>query len=277
MFKKCSRCHSETLEGFFKRNRKGILNKCCNNCLNRRFKCTHCDFKCSQKGGLRTHIKTIHDKIKDHECPKCDYKCSQKINLQKHIKQVHDKIKDHECPKCDFKCSTTSILRTHIKAVHDKIKDHECPNCDYKCSRNGNLQKHVKTCTGTLHCSSGELAVMKTLEKLGFKKDVDYFYDESYALKDKSYLKWDFRINADEPLFIEYDGRCHYFPIRYGGISEERAEENLQSSKHRDKLKNDYCNDNGYALLRIPYWQKKDIETLVSEFIHEFILVVWAS
>mgnify|MGYP003627841065 CR=1 FL=1 len=71
----------------------------------------------------------------------------------------------------------------------------------------------------------------------------------------------------------EYDGRCHYFPIRYGGISEERAEENLRSSQHRDKLKDHYCNDNGYALLRIPYWQKKDIETLVSEFIHEFILL----
>ena len=141
-----------------------------------------------------------------------------------------------------------------------------------KFSQKGNLKNHIKVCTGALKCSSGELAVMKTLEKLGFKKDVDYFYDESYELKDKSYLRWDFRINADEPIFIEYDGECHYFPIRYGGISEEQAKANLQSSQNRDKLKNDYCDSNGYAILRIPYWEKNNVESLVTQFMNEFIL-----
>ena len=32
-FIKCSRCHSELLEEYFKVNRRGNLNKCCNNCL----------------------------------------------------------------------------------------------------------------------------------------------------------------------------------------------------------------------------------------------------
>ena len=114
MFKKCSRCHSEMLEGFFNRNRKGLLNKCCNNCLNR-FKCLKCDMKFSQKIILQRHIKAIHDKIKDIECPKCDMKFTDKNNLHNHIKAIHDKIKDIECPKCDFKCSQKCQLQQHIK------------------------------------------------------------------------------------------------------------------------------------------------------------------
>jgi hypothetical protein len=215
----------------------------------------------------------VHDKIKDHECPQCDYKCFTDNNLQTHIKMVHDKIKDHECSKCDFKCSTNSDLSQHIKMVHDKIKDHECSKCDYKCSKNNNLLRHIKTCTTETHCSSGEFEIMKVLQKLGFEKYKDYIYDRSYELKDKTYLRWDFRIPADEPIFIEYDGECHFLPIRYGGISEEKAKENLTKAQHRDKLKDNYCDDNGYALLRIPYWEKKNIETLVTEFINDYIMI----
>jgi hypothetical protein len=124
-----------------------------------------------------------------------------------------------------------------------------------------------------MRCSSGEFAVMKVLEKLGFQKDTGYLYDQSFEVKNKSYLRWDFRIPADEPIFIEYDGECHYFPVRYGGISEERAKDNLIITQHRDKLKDDYCDDKGYALLRIPYWEKKNIEKLVTEFLNDYIMI----
>jgi hypothetical protein len=253
-------------------NRKGVLNKCCDTCL-KRFKCHICDYKCSTDANLKKHIKQVHDKIKDVVCLQCDYKTSTNNNLQKHIKQVHDKVKDHECLTCDMKFSTNVDLRRHIKMVHDKIKNYECLTCDMKFSTNGNLQKHIKICTGEINCSSGEFEIMKVLEKLGLKKDMYYIYDQSYELKDKSYLRWDFRILADEPIFIEYDGECHFFPVKYGGISEERAKENLIKAQRRDKLKNNYCDDNGYALLRIPYWEKKNIETLVTEFLNDYIMI----
>ena len=230
-WRKCSRCHSEMLEEFFKRNRKGVLNKCCNNCLNR--------FKCSD----------------------CDYKTSKKNHLQRHIDSVHLKLKPFECDNCDLKFALKGQLQQHIDAVHLKLKPFMCNECGFKATRNGTLQRHTKVCTGKLNCSSGELAVMKILDKL----EVDYVYDESYGgVKDKSYLRWDFRIGNS---FIEYDGKAHSLPVRYGGISEEKALENLETAKKRDKIKNDYCADNGFPLLRIPYWKKDNIEELVEAFI----------
>ena len=94
--------------------------------------CHQCDYKCSTRSTLKTHIKMVHDKIKDIECSQCDYKCSTRSTLKIHIKRVHDKIKDFECNQCDYKCSTRSNLTKHIKQVHDKIKNFECDKCGYK-------------------------------------------------------------------------------------------------------------------------------------------------
>jgi hypothetical protein len=292
---KCSRCHSELLMEFYSVNRKGALNKCCIPCL-ARFKCPHCPYRCSynsylqrhikmvhdkikdlkcsicdymtcKNSNLKHHIKAIHDKIKDFECVICPYKCSQNITLQQHIKQVHDKIKDFECIKCPYMTSKNSNLKTHIKQVHDKIKDFKCSICDYRCSTNSSLTLHIKVCTGKINCSSGELAVMNVLKAL----NITYLYDSSYGnVRHKGLLKWDFVIETSgEPLFIEYDGECHTLPIRYGGISQEKAESNLKSSKIRDKIKDDYCDNNGLLLLRIPYYEKENIISLVSDFVYE--------
>ena len=110
---------------------------------------------------------------------------------------------------------------------------------------------------------------MKVLDEL----KMPYAHDQSHdGLKDKSNLRWDFRILADEPLFIEYDGEFHYFHIRKGGMTQQEAQYNLESTQRRDKIKDDYCEDNGLLLLRIPYWDKGDIKQLVSEFVNDNVL-----
>ena len=85
-----------------------------------------------------------------------------------------------------------------------------------------------------------------------------YQYNTSHEVKAKGLLRWDFIItNCDEPLFIEYDGQQHYEPQRFGGISKEKAEIKFEKQKEHDKIKDDYCNENGYLLLRIPYTEYK--------------------
>ena len=95
---------------------------------------------------------------------------------------------------------------------------------------------------------------------------IEYQYDTSYEVRSEknNYFRWDFIINGDEPLFIEYDGRQHFEPIEHWG-----GEEAFQKVKTYDKLKDDYCNDNGYLLLRIPYTEYEHIEKLVVEFIRD--------
>ena len=136
-FVKCSRCHSEVLEEFFSRNRKGVLNKCCDNCL-KRFRCEQCEYRASHKHHLKMHVKQVHDKIKDVKCDidQCEYVCSHKHHLKMHAKQVHDKIRDVKCDidQCEYTCSLKHHLKMHVKQVHDKIKDVKCDKCDYICS-----------------------------------------------------------------------------------------------------------------------------------------------
>ena len=257
---KCSGCKCWREDALFL-NRKGRRLNTCVKCREK-FSCDKCDYKCKFKSVLQTHIKHVHDKIKDFECDKCDYKCSTNGDLNVHIKMVHDKILDFECPECEYKCSKNSNLLKHIKIVHDKIKDFECYKCEYKSSSNCHLQQHISTCTGEMNCSSGEYRVMQVLESMR----IEYHYNTVHEVKSTNWLKWDFMIDyKNTKIFIEYNGRQHYEPVNFGGISMERATENFRKQQIHDQKKKDYCTENEYPLLWISH--KDNVEDLVLKFI----------
>ena len=64
---------------------------------------------------------------------------------------------------------------------------------------------------------------------------------------------------------IEYDGGQHYFPVDFAGKGMEHAEEQFRKTQYRDKIKNDYCKNNGISLLRIPYF--KNVEEELNNFL----------
>lgn len=299
---KCSRCKSTILLSYFSKNRKGEYYKTCDACREKKrkkFKCSQCDYTCGHNSTLKTHVKVVHSKIKDaqclqccvkfstngylnhhvktvhskvknHQCPQCSNKYTFQAGLRKHIKQVHDKVKDYKCSQCDYECSTNVSLKQHIKRVHDKIKDFECDNCEYKSSTKAHLQRHIKACNGGERGSAGECKIKKVLNEMR----VEYEYDSTYKVKDKNMLKWDFIITGweysginDDPIFIEYDGKQHFEPVNFGGMSDEKAQKAFMKCKAHDKIKDDFCTDNGYLLLRIPYTQYENIEALVVQFI----------
>jgi hypothetical protein len=146
-------------------------------------------------------------------------------------------------------------------------------HCNYKCGQNGNLQTHIKVCTGkNFTGSSGEYAIIQLLDELCLEKDVDYLYDETYwDVRDTKLLRWDFILNHkhDNPMVIEYDGGYHYKPIRRGNMTDEEAEEHFKNNQRRDKIKDDHCANNSIPMLRIPYWDKDNIESLVMDFISQ--------
>ncbi len=82
-------------------------------------------------------------------------------------------------------------------------------------------------------------------------------------------LSFDFAIlNNEIPMaFIEYDGEQHFEPVDFAGKGKEWALQNLEKTKFRDEIKNQYCKDNNIPLLRIPYWEYNNIDKLVNEFI----------
>jgi hypothetical protein len=267
--KLCKVCKTNMLLKFFQSNLKtDVMYKSCDKCRARirsKFACNECDYKCGRAVDLKAHKDCVHLKLKTYACNKCELSFGESKNLKDHKDCVHLKLKQFACSECEMKFGQVGSLKSHNDCVHLKLKPYECNECDYKCGRAGDLKAHKLICTGELNCSSGELAVMKILDKM----KIDYLYNTTFwGVRDKALLRWDFIISpANDSKVIEYDGECHFFPVRYGGITEQEAQENLVSSKRRDAIKDDYCVANSIPILRIPYYEKDNIAKLISEFV----------
>jgi len=86
--------------------------------------------------------------------------------------------------------------------------------------------------------------------------------------RDKLPLPFDVAVYKDElktqlKIILEYDGKQHSEPVKFGDISQERAEEIFKITQYHDTIKNNYCIDNGIPLLRIPYGERLNIEEIL--------------
>jgi hypothetical protein len=199
-------------------------------------------------------------------CVQCLKDYSSNGNLKKHIREVHDMVK-HSCNLCEFQSTQKRGLDRHIKALHSKIRDHCCETCDYKASDKCSLTAHESHCTGEFTGSSGEYQIIQILNELG----VNYIYDSPmWGVRDKNLLRFDFIINpdSDTPAILEYDGQYHYHIVRRGRMTQEQAVAAFENGKRRDKIKDDYAEDNNLFMIRIPYWRQRDLDSIVREFVN---------
>ena len=60
---------------------------------------------------------------------------------------------------------------------------------------------------------------------------------------------------------IEYDGEFHYQKIKNLNNDPKYQQQN-------DIIKDQFCLMNGIKILRIPYWEKKNIESILSEWLN---------
>lgn len=74
--------------------------------------------------------------------------------------------------------------------------------------------------------------------------------------KDKSVLPFDFYLPLHN-MCVEFDGQQHFSP-KFG-------DESFQSTLSHDKIKNEYCQNNGIKLIRIPYWNGDKINEILSK------------
>jgi len=72
-------------------------------------------------------------------------------------------------------------------------------------------------------------------------------------------LPFDFYL-PDYNTLIEYDGRGHFRVVEHWG-----GKRGFETRQKCDKIKTDYAAANGITLIRIPYWEKANIKTLLSE------------
>ena len=105
------------------------------------YSCSHCDYKCSTSGALKTHER-IHTGAKPFSCSHCDYKCAQLCHLEKH-ERIHTGAKPFTCSQCDYKCSDPSALKKH-KRTHTGVKPFSCSFCDKKFIEKSNMKIHER-------------------------------------------------------------------------------------------------------------------------------------
>lgn len=134
-----------------------------------------------------------------------------------------------------FKCS---ICKGKFKKKWNSVMDNEaCPYCS---------------------SSKGEIKIKSFLDEC----NIDYLREFKIPnCVNKFPLPFDFAIfDKSEKLYclLEYDGILHY---------EDKFENQreFKLTKKRDKIKTKYCKDNNIKLIRIPYWEFSNIETLLAK------------
>lgn len=133
-----------------------------------------------------------------------------------------------KCPSCGNVFNTSLVLFTqHGGQVCNKCKSSE---------------------------SIGEMRIRTYLEEKGLKFIQEHWFRDCRDIKP---LPFDFYV-PERNMVIEFDGRQHFEDTGYFSYGIEKTQEH-------DKIKNQYCKDNGIDLIRIPYTQINHIDEILSK------------
>jgi len=131
--------------------------------------------------------------------------------------------------------------------THTKIR-FKCKVCDHIFSAEPNAVIRTSGCPNCKK-SKGEQLISDTLDSLGV------YYIRQYSFEQCRYkrtLYFDFFL-PEHNLLIEYDGKQHYYPIKFfGGIN------GYKETVKRDYVKTVFAEKNGITLIRIPYTVQGD-------------------
>lgn len=133
-----------------------------------------------------------------------------------------------------------------------------CNDCSFEWEKSVHYRNQKNSHCPNCKMSKGEYAVKSYL----LNNNINYICEHSFnkCLNVKK-LRFDFYL-PEYNTCIEYQGEFHYNILK--GIT---SEEILESQKNRDKIKREFCNENNIELIEIPYWEFKNIESLLNEYI----------
>lgn len=107
--------------------------------------------------------------------------------------------------------------------------------------------------------SNGEKAIGWWLDQQG----IQYIKQKTFdGCNDRMPLRFDFYL-PEYNILIEFDGQQHFMFVKKFHGTQER----FIQCQERDKIKDEYANNNDIHLLRIKYSEEKDIDNILSECI----------
>lgn len=177
----------------------------------------------------------------------------QKSKIEEDIKMCNSKDFTYvETIKIDKRICIGFICNSH-------------PNAGVQYMRRGNMKRD--NIIGCKYCldkkkykvSKGETKIEEYLKSKNIKYIRQYLFDDC---RDVYALPFDFYL-TDYNICIEYDGQHHYKPVNFNGISDEEALINHNNTVKHDNTKNEYCKNHNIQLIRIPYWEYKNINNIL--------------
>ncbi|MGE7649203.1 hypothetical protein ACQKM1_15665 [Peribacillus frigoritolerans] len=107
--------------------------------------------------------------------------------------------------------------------------------------------------------SKGEIRIEEFLMNIGVNYTAEYTFDNC---RNVNPLPFDFAILKDDVviMLIEYDGKEHFESVEYFG-----GERKYKMRKRNDQIKDNYCQEKGIKLIRIPYWDFENIEGILEK------------
>lgn len=202
-----------------------------------------------KKHNTKVHM-SVYDGIKGKGCYECGLeKLSQnnKITIDEYKTRLQKKFPNLEV-KENYNCITENA-------------EFYCHTCDCHFIDNAEyiLRRGCKIC----NTSAMESELGQILSNHNIKYIPQYSYKDC---KDTRKLPFDFYL-VDQNMLIEVDGEQHYKPVNFGGISDEKAQKNFEITQYHDKIKTEYCQQHKINLLRIPYWERKNMEKIIIDYI----------
>lgn len=183
------------------------------------------------------------------------------------------------CPRCANKEKSKNLTRT-IKSLLQSFKNihgdrylydlnHKVRGIDYiniKCKTHGDFKQMARVHLEGKGCpkcslSHGENAIAMYLTKNQIDFEVEYKINDGVTDR---ILRYDFFLPKYNTL-LEYDGEQHYFPVNFGGMTNEIASEVHKKIVERDKRKNKWAKENNFRLIRIAY--NSNIEDVLKKVI----------
>lgn len=193
--------------------------------------------------------------LKGRGCPKCRYLKNGCNRIKSTQKFIDDAIKIHgniyEYSKSSYCgahkkltiicCKHGEFLQSPVGHLHNK---HGCPKCN---------------------SSKGEILIRKWLNENNINYKEQKTFTDCRNPNTGYPLKFDFYI-LDKDILIEYDGEQHFRKMYLG--KHHKTDLDLQETKKRDKIKNEYVNKKGIKLIRISYNQFKNIDSILEKEIY---------
>lgn len=182
----------------------------------------------------------------------------------------------YNCPKCspnhrwDY-----DEVKEYVESFGYELLDTTYKNCDEPLTlRCPHGHVHTNTLAHFVHdgtrCSvcresKGENNVRQFLEDNG----IEYRRQERFDnCRFRIHLPFDFYIPSMN-VCIEFDGEQHYIPVDYSGKKTPlELQEDFELRMIKDHIKNVYCKQHNITLIRIPYWDKENVDTYLTQLIN---------